>query len=159
MKLGKSMPSLWISLLSLTTTRICQSTSTFLFVEEVERSFMSELQRNQFKQFQVSKESQAALSLSLSLLFPLHSRIGFGVWPFLYLSSSSFLVFNLIFTGVTLGGSAIGGIPRIKEMLDLAVEQKITPLIEARPMSELNQASKDMDAGKPRFRYVMVNED
>jgi len=41
----------------------------------------------------------------------------------------------------------------------LAVEQKITPLIEARPMSELNQASKDMDAGKPRFRYVMVNED
>ncbi len=32
-------------------------------------------------------------------------------------------------------------------------------MIEERDMKDANQVVSDMDAGKPRFRYVMVNKD
>lgn len=66
---------------------------------------------------------------------------------------------NLAFTGVFLGGSLIGGPGIIKEMLELTAKQNLKPMIEVRNMKDANQVIPDMDAGKPRFRYVMVNED
>lgn len=43
-------------------------------------------------------------------------------------------------------------------MLDLAVEKKVKPWVQTRPMSDANQAVQDMVAGKARYRYVLVNE-
>lgn len=66
--------------------------------------------------------------------------------------------FSLIFKGIKLGGSLIGSPDEIREMLELAAAKKIKPWIEERPMKEANQAILDMDAGKARYRYVLVNE-
>ncbi|KAE8251585.1 hypothetical protein A4X13_0g3931 [Tilletia indica] len=64
----------------------------------------------------------------------------------------------LVSSGAFVGGSAIGGPKRIREMLELVAEKKLDFLIETRPMSEANQAVVDTHAGKPRFRYVLVND-
>ncbi|KAH8721958.1 zinc-binding dehydrogenase [Ilyonectria robusta] len=66
--------------------------------------------------------------------------------------------FSLIVSGIKVGGSAIGSPADIKAMLDLAVEKKITPWVETRPLREANQAIVDLDQGKARYRYVLVNE-
>ncbi|KAJ5660713.1 NADP-dependent alcohol dehydrogenase 7 [Penicillium longicatenatum] len=66
--------------------------------------------------------------------------------------------FALIIKGIKLGGSLIGSPDDIREMLELAAAKNIKPWIEERPMKEANQAIQDMDAGKARFRYVLVNE-
>ncbi|KAN0063620.1 hypothetical protein ACQY0O_004070 [Thecaphora frezii] len=66
---------------------------------------------------------------------------------------------QLAFSGVFLGGSLIGGPGIIREMLELAAKQNLKPLVQTRNMKDANQAVLDMDAGKPRFRYVLVNED
>jgi D-arabinose 1-dehydrogenase-like Zn-dependent alcohol dehydrogenase len=42
-------------------------------------------------------------------------------------------------------------------MLQLVADKKVKPWVETRPMSEANQAIVDFEAGKPRFRYVLVN--
>ena len=69
-----------------------------------------------------------------------------------------FHAFALILKGAKIGGSAIGSPEDIREMLDLAVSHQVKPWIEERPMKEANQAIVDMDAGKARYRYVLVNE-
>lgn len=66
--------------------------------------------------------------------------------------------FALVFKGVKLGGSLIGAPWQIDEMLKLAAEKKIKPWIQTRPMAEANQAILDFEAGKPRYRYTLVNE-
>ncbi|KAJ8062231.1 hypothetical protein OCU04_008783 [Sclerotinia nivalis] len=67
-------------------------------------------------------------------------------------------MFAFIAKGVKLGGSAIGSPKEISEMFEFAAKNKIHPLIEERPMSEANQAIIDMEDGKARYRYVLVNE-
>lgn len=42
-------------------------------------------------------------------------------------------------------------------MLQLAVDKQIKPWVELRPMEDANQAVLDLEAGKPRYRYVLVN--
>ncbi|KAL1874902.1 hypothetical protein Daus18300_003443 [Diaporthe australafricana] len=67
--------------------------------------------------------------------------------------------FTLITNGIKLGGSAIGSPSgEIQEMLKLAADKKIKPWIQARPLKEANQVVVDMEAGKARYRYVLVNE-
>ena len=56
-----------------------------------------------------------------------------------------------------IAGSFIGSPSEIREMLQLAVDKNVTPWVETRPMSDANQAIVDFAAGKPRFRYVLVN--
>ncbi|KAL3456042.1 chaperonin 10-like protein [Aspergillus heterothallicus] len=68
-------------------------------------------------------------------------------------------VFTLLSSAVKVTGSAIGPPNQIKEMLDLAVEKKIVPWTQTRPLAEANQAVVDMEAGKARYRYVLVNEE
>jgi D-arabinose 1-dehydrogenase-like Zn-dependent alcohol dehydrogenase len=43
-------------------------------------------------------------------------------------------------------------------MLQLAADKKVKPWIQERPLKEANQAVVDMDQGKARYRYVLVNE-
>lgn len=70
----------------------------------------------------------------------------------------AFSAFALIAKGVKLGGSMIGSPKDISEMLDFAAKNKIHPVIQERPMKDANQSVVDMDDGKARFRYVLVNE-
>ncbi|KAI1426418.1 zinc-binding dehydrogenase [Xylaria sp. FL1777] len=66
--------------------------------------------------------------------------------------------FSLLTSGIRISGSATGAPWEIKQMLQLAVDKKIKPWIEERPMKEANKAVVDMDDGKARYRYVLVNE-
>lgn len=66
--------------------------------------------------------------------------------------------FALIAGRKNLTGSGIGSPGEIREMMQLAADKQIKPWVELRPMSDANQAIVDLDAGKPRFRYVLVND-
>lgn len=65
----------------------------------------------------------------------------------------------VIFKSLTLTGSLIGSPREIREMLDLVAKKRIQPWIQEWSMKEANKAIQDMDAGKARYRYVLVNED
>lgn len=56
-------------------------------------------------------------------------------------------------------GSMIGAPGEIREMLQLAAEKNVQPWVEERPMKDANQAMIDMEEGKARYRYVLVNEE
>lgn len=66
--------------------------------------------------------------------------------------------FSLIGNNIKVGGSLIGSPTDIREMLVLASEKGVKPWVQTRPMSDANEAVKDMVAGKARYRYVLVNE-
>lgn len=67
--------------------------------------------------------------------------------------------FTLLGNGIKIGGSAIGSTStEIPEMLQLAADKKIKPWVQARSLKEANQVVQDMEAGKARYRYVLVNE-
>ncbi|ORY60931.1 zinc-binding dehydrogenase [Pseudomassariella vexata] len=66
--------------------------------------------------------------------------------------------FILIGNGIKVGGSFIGTPQEIQEMLQLAVDKNVRPWIQERPMQDANKAIVDMEEGKARYRYVLVNE-
>lgn len=66
-------------------------------------------------------------------------------------------VFSLIPGRKSIAGSAIGSPSEIREMFQLAVDKKLKPWVQVRPMKDANQAMVDMEAGKARFRYVLTN--
>ncbi|KAF4414738.1 NADP-dependent alcohol dehydrogenase 6 [Fusarium acutatum] len=68
-----------------------------------------------------------------------------------------FQILSLVGARRRLAGSGIGAPGEIREMLQLVADKKVKPWVEIRPMSEANQAIVDFEAGKPRFRYVLVN--
>ncbi|KAE8146729.1 Afadin and alpha-actinin-binding-domain-containing protein [Aspergillus avenaceus] len=65
---------------------------------------------------------------------------------------------SLIQKGVKVTGSSIGSTEDIRQMLRLAAEKKVVPWVQERSMRDVNAAVKDMDAGKARYRYVLVND-
>lgn len=65
---------------------------------------------------------------------------------------------SLILKGIKLSGSLVGSPSEIREMLDLVAEKGIKPWVRERPMKDANQAVVDMEDGKARYRYVLVNE-
>jgi alcohol dehydrogenase (NADP+) len=67
--------------------------------------------------------------------------------------------FSLIAKGIKIGGSLIGPPGQIREMLQFAADKNLHPIIQTRSMSEANEALLEFEKGKPRFRYVLVNED
>lgn len=69
-----------------------------------------------------------------------------------------FNAFSLIGKGVKIGGSSIGSPKEIRQMLELAAEKRVHPWINKRPLDRANQAIIDFEAGKPRYRFVLVNE-
>lgn len=66
--------------------------------------------------------------------------------------------FALIGKGIKFGGSMIGSPQEIREMLELTVKKGVKPWIQKRPLKDANQAVVDMNDGKARYRYVLVNE-
>jgi alcohol dehydrogenase (NADP+) len=65
--------------------------------------------------------------------------------------------FDLIPREKRIGGSAIGPPGQIREMLELAARKGVKPWVEKRSMKDANQAVKDMEAGKARYRYTLCN--
>lgn len=56
-------------------------------------------------------------------------------------------------------GSLIGSPQDLRDMLDFVVEKNIKGLVQERSMKDANQAIVDLENGKARYRYVLVNED
>ncbi|KAL2827085.1 chaperonin 10-like protein [Aspergillus pseudoustus] len=54
--------------------------------------------------------------------------------------------------------SLVGSPDEIREMFALAAEKGVKPWIEEVPMRDANKAIVDMNDGKARYRYVLVNE-
>lgn len=69
-----------------------------------------------------------------------------------------FNAFGLIGKRVKITGSMIGSPQEIKDMLKFFDEKSVKTWNNNVPMSKANQAVIDMDAGKARYRYVLVNE-
>lgn len=69
-----------------------------------------------------------------------------------------FNAFPLISKRVKITGSKIGSPKEIKQMLDFFAEKGVKSWNNNIPMREANQAILDMEAGKARYRYVLVNE-
>jgi D-arabinose 1-dehydrogenase-like Zn-dependent alcohol dehydrogenase len=71
----------------------------------------------------------------------------------------------LILGNVKVGGSNIGSPAMIRKMLEFAAEHDIgtkqspSPYIQKYNMDDINKALPDFKAGKPRFRFVLVNTD
>lgn len=70
----------------------------------------------------------------------------------------SISAFALIQKGVKIGGSAIGSPEQIIEMLELSAKKGVHPWIQKRPLNDANKTLVDMNDGKARYRYVLVNE-
>ncbi|KAF1815199.1 putative zinc-binding alcohol dehydrogenase [Eremomyces bilateralis CBS 781.70] len=67
--------------------------------------------------------------------------------------------FDLLGAGIYLGGSSIGSPGEIREMLQLAADKNVKAWVEERKMADANQVVVDMEDGKARYRYALVNED
>ncbi|KAI1433170.1 zinc-binding dehydrogenase [Xylaria sp. CBS 124048] len=60
--------------------------------------------------------------------------------------------------GIRISGSVTGAPWEMREMLQLAADKNVKPWIMERPMKDANQVVLDFEAGKARYRYVLVNE-
>lgn len=67
--------------------------------------------------------------------------------------------FALIAKGCKIGGSQIGSPKEIEDMLRFAAEKGVKPWVQQRSMKEVNQGIVEMEEGKARYRYVLVNEE
>ncbi|TMW61695.1 hypothetical protein Poli38472_010759 [Pythium oligandrum] len=68
-----------------------------------------------------------------------------------------FRPFSLVAGGISVVGSLIGGIKDTVDMLALAAEKNVRPVIQKLPMSEANQGIKMVDEGRVRYRVVLEN--
>lgn len=55
-------------------------------------------------------------------------------------------------------GSMVGSPQDLRDMLEFVTEKKIRGLVQERSMKDANRAILDLEAGKARYRYVLVNE-
>lgn len=62
---------------------------------------------------------------------------------------------NLIFSGLSVGGSSIGGIADTQEVLNFCAEHKIAPHVELINIEEINEAYEKIKNEDVRFRYVI----
>ncbi|RGP77603.1 nadp-dependent alcohol dehydrogenase [Fusarium longipes] len=68
-------------------------------------------------------------------------------------------IFSLLPFRRSFSSASIATPDELRDMLQLAADKNLKPWVETRPMREANETLKDLQAGKPRFRYVLVNED
>lgn len=66
---------------------------------------------------------------------------------------------SLLNKSLNFAGSIIGSAAQVREMLQLAADKGIKAWVEERPMKDANQVILDLEAGKPRYRYCLVNEE
>lgn len=69
-----------------------------------------------------------------------------------------FNAYALMSKRVKVTGSMIGSPKEIKDMLNFFAEKGVKTWNNNVPMKEANKAIIDMEAGKARYRYVLVNE-
>jgi alcohol dehydrogenase (NADP+) len=67
--------------------------------------------------------------------------------------------FALIGKGCSISGSSIGSPAEIEEMLEFAAKKGIKPWVQEMGMKEANRAVVEMEEGKARYRFVLVNEE
>ena len=53
-------------------------------------------------------------------------------------------------------GSAIGGRPAIREMLEFAARHRVGAEVQVRPMAEADAALNDVRQGRARYRAVLA---
>lgn len=70
-----------------------------------------------------------------------------------------FNMFSLIGNGASIQGSKTGSAEDIVSMLKLFAEKNVRTWNNNVPMKDANKCIVDMDAGKARYRYVLVNEE
>eukprot|EP01112_Ceratiomyxa_fruticulosa_P006904 TRINITY_DN1782_c0_g1_i1.p1 TRINITY_DN1782_c0_g1~~TRINITY_DN1782_c0_g1_i1.p1 ORF type:complete len:351 (+),score=82.95 TRINITY_DN1782_c0_g1_i1:201-1253(+) len=63
--------------------------------------------------------------------------------------------FDIIGKRVRFVGSAVGGRADFEDMFKLAVAHKIESWVQVYPLEKVNEALKDLEEGKPRFRFVL----
>ncbi|GLD97838.1 hypothetical protein PINS_up006535 [Pythium insidiosum] len=68
-----------------------------------------------------------------------------------------FTPFSLIGGNISLVGSLIGGIKDTKDMLALAAEKNVRPVIQKLPMKQANEGIQMVHQGKVRYRVVLEN--
>ena len=64
----------------------------------------------------------------------------------------------LILNGTSISFSDSASPANIREMLELAADKGIKAWTQVRPMEQVNEAIKDLDEGKARFRIVLEND-
>jgi uncharacterized zinc-type alcohol dehydrogenase-like protein len=62
---------------------------------------------------------------------------------------------NLIFLGLSVGGSSIGGVPETQEVLQFCADHKIAPQVELINIEDINEAYEKIKNEEVRFRYVI----
>lgn len=70
----------------------------------------------------------------------------------------AFSAFPLIMKAVHITGSAIGWPKEIEEMLQLIVDKGIKPWTQEIPIKDANKAVIEFENGKPRYQFVLKNE-
>ncbi|KDQ59750.1 hypothetical protein JAAARDRAFT_68331 [Jaapia argillacea MUCL 33604] len=66
--------------------------------------------------------------------------------------------FNFISNGCLIGSSHLGSKKECLQMLKIASEQGVKPWIEELPMKDVKKAVEAVRDGKPRYRYVLVQD-
>jgi alcohol/geraniol dehydrogenase (NADP+) len=64
-------------------------------------------------------------------------------------------VVQLIIPTASISGSPAGTRSEIGKMLDFAARHSISPIVEHRPMSKINEAIEYVEAGKAHYRVVL----
>jgi len=70
----------------------------------------------------------------------------------------SLSAFPLIVGQRSISGSPTGSPVAIARMLDFAARQKVEPMVEVFPLSQVNEALDKLRNGKPRYRIVLSSE-
>ncbi|ETI31452.1 hypothetical protein F441_04334 [Phytophthora nicotianae CJ01A1] len=68
-----------------------------------------------------------------------------------------FSAFGVVAKGANFGGSNIGSIKDIKDMLEVASKKNVRPVIQKLPMSKANEGIKMVRDGSVRYRVVLEN--
>ncbi|EXJ88755.1 hypothetical protein A1O3_01819 [Capronia epimyces CBS 606.96] len=69
-----------------------------------------------------------------------------------------FNILPLLAKDLKIAGSSVGSPAEIREMLDLFAKKGVHTWNNNVPLKDANKAILDMDAGKARYRFVLVNE-
>lgn len=67
-------------------------------------------------------------------------------------------IFPLLIGQRSIGASPLGSPQTTADMLDFAARHGIAPVVEAFPMSRVNDAMAHLEAGKARYRIVLEND-
>lgn len=67
-------------------------------------------------------------------------------------------ILSLCERNISVHFSDVGSVDEVEKMLQFAAKEKIRPWVETRRMSDVNQVLRELEAGKAKFRYVLVND-